>query len=74
MVSAGRVMMIPKGEYDASTTYSVLDMVSYQGGSYVAKTTVSNVVPTDTTKWQVISNPIDGLSVVDGAVNITFTE
>ena len=74
MVSAGRVMMLPKGEYNAATTYTVLDVVSYQGGSYVAKTTTTGHAPTDETYWQVTSEPIDGLSVVDGAVNITFTE
>lgn len=74
MVSAGRVMMLPKGEYNAATTYSVLDMVSYQGGSYVAKGTTTGNVPTDDTYWQIISEPIDSLSVVNGKVNITYTE
>ncbi len=56
MVSAGRVMLIPKGEYNALTTYNVLDMVSYNGSSYVAKTTTTGNRPTDTSKWMIMAS------------------
>ena len=50
--SAGRVLIIPKGEYNASTTYSMLDLVTYQGSSYVCKQTSTGNLPTNTTYWQ----------------------
>ena len=52
MVSAGRVLIIPKGAYNPATTYEMLDLVSYNGSSYIAKTTTTGNLPTDTTYWQ----------------------
>lgn len=52
--SAGKVLMIPKGDYDAAETYTMLDVVSYQGKSYVAKQTTTGNVPTNTTYWQLM--------------------
>lgn len=52
--SAGRVLMIPKGDYDATKTYTMLDVVSYQGKSYVAKQTTTGNAPTNTTYWQLM--------------------
>ena len=39
MGNDGRVLMIPKGEYNSATTYEMLDFVYYQGRSYVCKQT-----------------------------------
>ena len=52
MISAGRVLLMPKGAYDPSTTYEMLDIVSYNGSSYIAKDTTTGNLPTDTTYWQ----------------------
>ena len=52
--SAGKVLMIPKGDYDPTATYTMLDVVSYQGKSYVAKQTTTGNAPTDTTYWQLM--------------------
>lgn len=52
--SAGRVLMIPKGDYDATATYTMLDVVSYQGKSFVAKQTTTGNAPTNTTYWQLM--------------------
>lgn len=62
MISAGRVLLIPKGEYDSSETYTMLDMVSYQGSSYIAKGTTTGNLPTNTTYWQ--------LSAYGGAASV----
>lgn len=52
MISAGRVLIIPRGEYDATTSYSPLDLVSYNGSSYIAKQNTTGNLPTNTTYWQ----------------------
>lgn len=53
MVSAGRVLLIPKGAWNSTDTYSMLDLVSYNGSSYIAKTSVpANTLPTNTSYWQ----------------------
>lgn len=43
----GKVGMTPKGEWNNSTTYERLDVVSYEGSSYIAITQNRNSVPTD---------------------------
>ena len=55
MGNAGRVLMIPKGDYNAATTYEMLDFVYYQGRSYVCKQTSTGNAPTNTTYWQALT-------------------
>lgn len=52
MFSAGRVLLMPKGAYNPLTTYEMLDIVSYNGSSYIAKGTTTGNLPTDGTYWQ----------------------
>lgn len=52
MAIAGRVLLMPKGAYDASVTYEMLDMVSYDGVTWVAKKTCVGIVPSaDTSEY-----------------------
>lgn len=48
---AGRVLLVPKGNYDSTATYTMLDMVVYNGSSYICKQECTGVVPTNTTYW-----------------------
>ncbi|MBR4794279.1 MAG: hypothetical protein IK038_14395 [Bacteroidaceae bacterium] len=43
---------MPKGDYNAATTYELLDLVTYQNSSYIAKGTTTGNLPTDYTYWQ----------------------
>lgn len=54
--SAGKVLLTPKGDYNASATYSILDWVRYNGAVYVAKQTTTGNLPTDTTYWSLMLN------------------
>ena len=45
MASAGRILIMPKGNYDSSATYEMLDMVHYNGTSWLAKKTATGVEP-----------------------------
>lgn len=53
--SAGRVMIIPKGTYDASVTYTKLDAVYYSGSTYICKAQTTGNAPTNTTYWQLMA-------------------
>ena len=55
MSNAGRVLIIPKGEYDASSTYDKLDLVNYNGISWLAKSTVTGITPSAGDYWQSIT-------------------
>ena len=45
MATAGRILLMHKGEYQASETYEMLDMVSYDGVTWVAKKTCLGITP-----------------------------
>lgn len=55
----GKVVPIPRGEYNSSTQYEMLDIVTYNGSSYIAKTSVRGQVPTNTTYWQLLAKQGD---------------
>ena len=47
----GKVVITPKGEYDATFDYDSLDAVSLNGSSYLAKKPSTNVPVTNTEYW-----------------------
>ena len=51
MATAGRVAIVPKGDYNSATTYKKLDMVRYKNSVYVAKKASTGVLPTNTEYW-----------------------
>lgn len=54
----GKVTCVPRGDYSASATYTVLDIAGYQGGSYMALKTVTGVTPSnDGVNWMQLSGP-----------------
>lgn len=65
----GKVSVTPKGDYNAGTTYYALDIVGYEGGSYLAMKEVTGIEPSnDQVNWMQLSGP--GLPGADG---VTFT-
>ena len=59
----GKVVITNKGEYIPSTIYEILDVVSYQGSSYLSKVYDNNSLPTDGTKWQLLAKKGDTYEV-----------
>ena len=53
--SAGRVLLLHKGDYDSSETYNPMDEVIYQGSTYVCKQTSTGNAPTNTSYWQMLA-------------------
>lgn len=51
----GRVLPIFKGEYDNDELYTNLDVVYYNGSSYVAKGETQGNLPTDNNNWQPVA-------------------
>ena len=45
MANAGRILIMPKGNYDANATYEMIDLVSHKGTSWLAKKTVKGIEP-----------------------------
>lgn len=66
--SLGRVGLRICGEYNAATTYSELDVVTYNGSSFVALDDCTNVTPAeDSEKWCLIArgNPVTTITYMD---------
>lgn len=47
MASAGRILIMPKGKYDANTEYEMLDLVFHNGTSWLTKKNVQGIEPSE---------------------------
>ena len=63
----GRIGLNVRGEYDAAATYEELDVVNYNGSSYVAKDSSTNILPTDTQYWALVArgNPVSSITYME---------
>lgn len=72
MASAGRILILPKGDYDPSITYEMLDLVNHNGKSWLAKKTSVGIEPSDANSeyWQnmfdITAETFDALSKSKG--------
>ena len=68
----GRVSIVFKGEYNSTTNYEKLDIVSYNGSSYACLKDCVGVIPTDTTYWQLVAESgQQGIQGIQGVQGIT---
>ena len=67
---AGRVLILPKGDYDASVTYEFLDLVNHKSSSWLAKKSSQGIEPSDENSefWQKFGSSVtpDGVTIVIG--------
>ena len=72
MATIGRVLLIPKGDYNGTTVYNMLDWVRHDGIAWVCKVNGTvDVVPAETApEWQVLAK--DG-SVTGGVAWLAIT-
>ena len=61
MAAAGRILIMPKGVYDSSVTYEMLDLVHYKGVAWLAKKTVAGIEPSESNgeHWHKLCESID---------------
>ena len=50
MISLGKVMIMPRGSYDAKATYTQLDVVTHNGTLWICKETAIGIEPTEENK------------------------
>lgn len=55
----GKVAITPKGEFNELTEYQVLDLVTYQGSSYISLQKTTGNLPTDEEYWQLVAEKGD---------------
>ena len=59
----GKVMLLPRGEYDPKVQYNRLDVVSYMGDGFIVKRNVVGVTPIDGDDYMLLCDngiPVDG--------------
>ena len=73
MTSAGRILIMPKGDYDSGVTYEMLDLVKHNGSSWLAKKEVTGIEPTveNSEYWQ---NMFDAEAFVDARIEAKIKE
>lgn len=54
-IDLGQVRIMLRGEYNPEYTYHLLDLVSYQGSSYLVKKTVTGITPVDGEYYQIMA-------------------
>lgn len=67
MASAGRILIMPKGDYNADTEYERLDLVYHNGTSWIAKKTSKGIEPSNANSeyWQMMFG-FDGMAKANG--------
>lgn len=59
-INAGRVAMVPRGDYSATTAYKRLDVVTYNGSGWLCKADTTGNAPADgSTYWQLLASKGD---------------
>ena len=71
---AGRVLLLPKGVYNAATTYTLLDFVYYNNASYVCKKTSLGNLPTDDEYWQLLVDVPSAANITPESLGIGYGE
>lgn len=70
----GRVLIIPKGNYNPGETYQMLDLVNYGSGSWICKkTSTGNAPGAESEYWQLSASNGDGYAYVRYSANADGT-
>lgn len=76
MTTAGRILIMPKGDYDSTKTYEMLDLVRHNGTSWLAKREVTGVEPTEANSedWQNMFDTEAFLNAIDARIEAKIAE
>lgn len=70
MGNLGKVVITPKGVYNPLTQYNNLDLVTYNGSSFITKRPVKDVTPIEGDDYQLSAGGVDGDSLQEDINNI----
>lgn len=73
MASAGRILIMPKGDWNAETEYEMLDLVCHNGTAWLAKKTSVGIEPSvdNAEYWMLmfdVSNIVTRVSNLEAAI------
>ena len=74
MSTLAKVVPIPKGAYSASATYNSLDIVRYDGKSWMCKVDgITNITPSEGTYWMMIVQDGGGATSLSSLSDVTVS-
>lgn len=68
-MNAGRLTFIPQGEYVDTVTYDRLDIVRYNGDSFLCKRLCVGITPADGEFWMQLTDIGSRLSALEARVS-----
>ena len=74
MTTAGKILIMPKGDYDSTKTYEILDLVRYGGTSWLAKKEVPVGITPTTSNEEYWQNMFDAEAFVDARIEAKIQE
>ena len=76
MASAGKILITPKGNWNAETEYKILDLVKHNGTSWLSKKNVSGVEPTtdNSEYWQDVFDSSAFINSLDARIEAKIQE
>jgi hypothetical protein len=77
MAIAGRVAIVPKGEWSQDVTYDKLDLVTHNGNTFIAYKSSVGVEPVDGDTWMLVMQGIDPQdieNIIDGTTPVGDSE
>ena len=75
-VNLGRVGFVLRGTYNSSTAYKQLDVVYYNGSTYVAKINITGISPGNPSAWQEMTGIASAVAsgIANSAVRFDTTQ
>ena len=74
MQTLGKILIIPKGDYDSSATYEFLDLVRHSGTSWLAKKNVPAGIEPTTVNAEYWQNMFDAEAFIDSRIEAKIKE
>ena len=67
-----RILILPKGDYESTAQYEVLDLIYYEGSYYMCIKNCAGITPDDEEYWKLFVKADQykelGLSIIDGKI------
>ena len=74
MTSAGKILIMPKGDYDSTRTYQILDLVKHGGTSWIAKKSVPEGIEPTTANSEYWQSLFDAEAFIDARIEAKVAE
>lgn len=68
-----KISPVPRGEWDTNSDYNRLDIVQYQGSSWLAKRDNTGVVPVECDVWMLMTDANPAIEAANKVKSMSFS-